>query len=511
MPTHMLLIINDFFCFDLNQQATLLFLKSAATRLITAYDAELSHETRCATLQLLQQPPQPVKDLYMSATSFNFAPLFENIVSYLDEGIMVADNLGNVLYHNKAVCNLLGLSSKKLISKLSDINIFNLQKSILRAAIDAGEVDAAGKPSNNVICFEQQINTDGRFRLIEIMSRLISDDKTKEKHRLLLFRDRTDSRHLEAVFHPLGKDLTTQDPRMMEIIQLINQIAPTNAFILLQGESGTGKTQLGRMIHTQSNRAKEAFIEVNCAAIPESLIESELFGHVKGAFTGATSDRLGRFQSADNGTLFLDEVGEIPLHLQAKLLRAIQDQEFEMVGSDKPVNVNVRIISASNKDLRSMVDKGKFRADLYYRLAVIPITIPSLRERPGDIQLLSKLFCRRLVARGYPDNITCTSEATNMMMNYHWPGNVRELENAVEHGLICAINDQVKPESLPQNIRDYNLQKTRDIDDIDEDEHAREIESLLRSVGGNKTEAARILGVNRTTLWRWIQKYNIEV
>jgi len=449
----------------------------------------------------------------MSSTDLDFAPLFENIVSFLDEGIMVADNLGNVIYHNPAVLKLLGIDKKKVIKKFHDIGKFNLQKAILRAAIDAGEVDAAGKPSKNVVRFEQQINDDGEYRLIEIISRLISYSDKKEKNRLLLFRDITDSRHLEAVFSPFGQELTTQDPRMLEIIQRINQIAPTNAFILLQGESGTGKTQLGRIIHTQSSRSKESFIEVNCAAIPESLIESELFGHIKGAFTGATHDRLGRFQSADKGTLFLDEVGEIPLHLQAKLLRAIQDQEFEMVGSDKTVRVNVRIIAASNKDLRAMVDKGKFRADLFYRLAVIPITIPALRERPGDISLLSKLFCSRLVARGYPDNVTCTNDATNMMMNYSWPGNVRELENAVEHGMICAINDEVKPESLPQNIRDFNLSKKIEIDTSEDIEAAQasEIEATLKLVDGNKAEAARILGVNRTTLWRWIQKYNIEV
>jgi len=454
-----------------------------------------------------------LKEVKMTSTKFNYSTLFEDVVSFLDEGIMVADTKGNVIYYNPAVAKLLMLDEKKSINKLNDIGKFNLQKSILRAAIDAGEVDAAGRPGDNVLKFEQQINIDGKYKLIEIIHRLIKDDESNDKHRLILFRDRTDSRHLEAVFNPLGKELTTQDPRMLEIIQRISQIAPTNASILLQGESGTGKTQLGRMIHTQSNRCKESFVEVNCAAIPESLIESELFGHVKGAYTGASSDRLGRFQSADKGTLFLDEVGEIPLHLQAKILRAIQDQEFEMVGSDTTIRVNVRIIAASNKDLRSMVDKGKFRADLFYRLAVIPITIPSLRERPGDISLLSKLFCSRLVARGYPDNVTCTTDATNMMMNYHWPGNVRELENAVEHGLICAVDSEVKPESLPQNIRDYSLNRKIEIENTDENEalHASEIEATLKRVNGNKAEAARLLGVNRTTLWRWIQKFNIEV
>lgn len=311
----------------------------------------------------------------------------------------------------------------------------------------------------------------------------------------------------------MSTNITTQDPVMLEIIDRIYQIAPTNTFILLQGESGTGKTQLGRMIHTQSNRSKEAFIEVNCAAIPETLIESELFGHVKGAFTGVHKERLGGFQSAHKGTLFLDEIGEIPLHLQAKLLRAIQDQQFEMVGSDKPVHVDIRIIAASNKNLRHMVDKGEFRADLFYRLAVIPITIPSLKQRPGDISLLSKHFCSRLVARGYPDNIICSNLATQMMMNYPWPGNVRELENAIEHGMICAIDGEVRAESLPQDIREYSS-KFNGLPhhyQANEGQHANEIRTILKRVNGNKAKAAEILQINRTTLWRWIQKYDIEI
>jgi len=441
-------------------------------------------------------------------------PLLENIMYFVDEGIMVADTLGNILYHNPAVNNLLSIPEGKPIKKLNDIGQFNLQRALLKAAIDNGEVDAAGKPSGNFINFEQQLKHADGNRLIEVTSGLITSDRSTDKKRLLLFRDITDTRHIQAVLNPLGTKLTTQDPRLLEIIQRLQQIAATNAFILLQGESGTGKTQLGRMIHTQSNRANETFVEVNCAAIPESLIESELFGHVKGAFTGATCDRQGRFQSAHKGTLFLDEIGEIPIHLQAKLLKAIQDQQFEMVGSDKPVNVDVRIIAASNKNLRDMVNDRKFRADLFYRLAVIPITIPALRDRPGDIPLLSKHFCNQLITRGYPDNIKCSDDALRMMMNYHWPGNVRELENAVEHGIICAINGKILPESLPQDIQDYysssdnQLTSATLMDKVSQ--HAKEVSDAINSCNGSKAAAARQLGVNRTTLWRWIRKYGIN-
>lgn len=284
---------------------------------------------------------------------------------------------------------------------------------------------------------------------------------------------------------------------------------------MLQGESGAGKTQIARMIHQQSDRAHKPFVEVNCAAIPESLIESELFGHIKGSFTGAMQDRSGRFQAANGGTLFLDEISEIPFHLQAKLLKAVQDQSFEMVGSDDTLKVNVRIISASNRDLREQVDQNIFRADLYYRLAVIPLTIPSLRDRPGDVPVLIKHFCNRMEKRGYDSaQLECNPDAMKLMLNYPWPGNVRELENAVEHGIICAQGNSVGPESLPQHIQDYSHSRkmplTKQTNLAEEHIQRVQIENVMREADGNKSKAAQLLGIDRTTLWRRMQKLGIE-
>lgn len=445
----------------------------------------------------------------------NLTPILEAVVSYIDEGVIIADTGGNVIYQNPSVMELFGMKNEP-VTKLREIGDFNLQKLMLRAAIDAGEVDAAGRPTGQFVRFEQRIKINDGFRHLQFHCGLVNTENKDVKLRLILVRDNTEQRRLEAVFDPSLHDMSTNDPRMLEILNRIQQIAPTDASILLQGESGTGKTQLARIIHRFSQRSHMPFIEVNCAAIPESLIESELFGHVKGAFTGATQDRIGRFQAANHGTLFLDEVTEMPLHLQAKLLRAVQDKEFEMVGSDKTTKVDVRIISASNRNLKDMVNNDEFRSDLFYRLAVIPLTIPSLRNRPGDIPVLINHFCQRLAQRGYnTSNLKCSNDAMSLMMDYPWPGNVRELENAVEHGIICAKNNQVDASSLPQDIREYSKRQPPAHDlhtlEADEDESfMREIEIALEEANYNKVKAAEILGIDRSTLWRRMKKYNLE-
>lgn len=438
-------------------------------------------------------------------------PLLEAIVSYIDEGVLIAGKDGQVLFQNPAAGELLGMKVSMPVENLGDaggIDLFGqMQKAREQQQNSLGGQDAADS-----IRFERRIHVGGAQRDLEFhccRASAMTGDMM-----LLIVRDRTAKRRLEAVLDRASSDLITNDPQMMGVIERVKQVAPTDASVLIQGESGTGKTHIARMVYHNSQRADKPLVEVNCAAIPESLIESELFGHVKGAFTGASQERPGRFLSANGGTLFLDEVGEIPLHLQAKLLRVIQDKEFEPVGSDKPIKVDVRIIAASNQNLRQNVDNGEFRSDLYYRLAVIPLYIPALRERPGDIPLLLQYFCHNLERRGYADDVECGAEAMRMMMDYPWPGNVRELENAVEHALICAVNKKVSPESLPQDVRVYaDNRQDRFAEQPAEERNGRmrqDIVIALDQAGGNKSKAAESLGIDRSTLWRRMRKMNLQ-
>ncbi len=432
----------------------------------------------------------------------NIRPVLERIVSFIDEGVIIASVGGKVLYHNPSSIELLNLPGDNPIQTLHDLNGFDLQS----ALDDPAGNSAAPNQISRFRRFSHQYASADQVRIVEFSTGLVSLEDGKTRLRLVLLSDRTDQLQLDAILH--GRDhfgVITQDPKMRALIARAHQVAGARAAVLLQGESGTGKTLFARMIHQLGNRAQGPFIEVNCSAIPEGLIESELFGHVKGAFTGATQDRAGRFQAADGGTLFLDEIGEIPLHLQAKLLRAVQEQRFEPVGSDQTVSVDVRIITACNRGLRDMVQQDGFRSDLYYRLAVVSLELPPLRERPGDIPLLARHFIQRFARFGYPDNIELTAPARRLLLAYHWPGNVRELENAIEHGIICAVSGKIRVESLPPH-----LQEAVGDGDTGQPSERERIIQALQAANGVRSAAAASLGIDRSTLWRKMKKLGIQ-
>ena len=294
---------------------------------------------------------------------------------------------------------------------------------------------------------------------------------------------------------------------MFNVFDAITKAASTSATVLISGESGTGKELVARAIHYSSPRASAPFVPVNCGGIPEGLLESELFGHVKGAFTGATDSRAGFFQTADGGTIFLDEISETSLSMQVKLLRVLQDKEVYMVGATHPVKVNVRIVAATNKDLLSLVEKKVFREDLYFRLNVINITIPPLRERGDDIVLLTNHFATKF-AKEYGKNAPRFSEKVlQVLKNYDWPGNVRELENVIQRLLVMTDGDIIDVPDLPSLMR-FSAQRDVGLNRTLAEVEVEYIRNVLASVNGNKTKAAQILGIDRKTLREKLQKLN---
>ncbi len=322
-------------------------------------------------------------------------------------------------------------------------------------------------------------------------------------------------------------EIIGESPEIVDALETIRQVAATDCSILITGETGTGKELFARAAHRASPRRGRPLIPVNCAAIPESLLETELFGHVKGAFTGATSARAGRFLSAHEGTIFLDEIGDLPLSAQAKLLRVLEEKAVSPVGSDCDVPVDVRIIAATHRNLAEMVDQGKFRADLYFRLVVVPIHLPSLRDRPDDILTIANLLVARARERLGRNVEGLDASARTALTAYHWPGNVRELSHVIERSVLLARRPVLSHGDIPlPNIRARFARSAEDSGPVQMTALARELgdtsldlrsalESLerqlidraLQKAGGNRTEAAALLGLNRTTLVEKLRKY----
>jgi two-component system response regulator HydG len=301
-----------------------------------------------------------------------------------------------------------------------------------------------------------------------------------------------------------------QSPSMRRLMEMLATIAPSEATVMVTGESGTGKELIARAIHANSPRRKGPYIAINCAALAETLLESELFGHEKGAFTGAEKRRDGRFLAADKGTIFLDEIGEMPLSMQVKLLRVIQEREIQRVGGDQIFKVNVRIVAATNRDLLAEVEAGRFRQDLYYRLNVVTLALPPLRDREEDIPLLAAHFLRKFAEKNGKHIKGFTPDAMNRMLKHSWPGNVRELENAVERAVVLALGEYIGERELPPALS-FGMDAIRPEGGFAhltlEELERLAILDALEAAGGNKSEAARRLGITRKTMHAKLAKY----
>lgn len=308
------------------------------------------------------------------------------------------------------------------------------------------------------------------------------------------------------------EQIVGQSRAMISLKKIIPQIAATDSNILVTGESGTGKELVARAIHQESPRASRRFLAINCGSFTEDLLANELFGHEKEAYTGATSVRPGLLESADRGTIFFDEVGDMPLSMQAKLLRAIQERELIRVGGVNPISIDIRIIGATNKDLKKIVESGQFRQDLYYRLNVVPLHLPSLAERKEDIPLLASHFLKKIVKRSNKILLGFASDAMELMRRYDYPGNVRELENVVERAAAFAAGEMIRPEDLPPDIKEMDLfsfhKETHPLRTLMELEREY-INWVMEKAGRNKSQVARILGIDRVSLYRKLKKFQI--
>ncbi|MCX8070703.1 MAG: nif-specific transcriptional activator NifA [Thermodesulfovibrionales bacterium] len=357
------------------------------------------------------------------------------------------------------------------------------------------------------------------IRLLKIIASLLGQsvkiNMEIEKERQAFIEERFELKQQLKNRYSVDNMIGNSD-KMQEVFEAIHHVAPSKANVLLRGESGTGKELVAKAIHYMSQRAKGPFVKFNCASIPEGLLESELFGHEKGAFTGAITMRKGKFEIADGGTIFLDEIGDLPLSLQPKILRAIQEKEFERVGGEKTIKVDIRFITATSRNLESLVSQGLFREDLFYRLNVVPIFLPPLRNRKEDIPILIDHFLKSF-NRENNKNITISSEALSMLISHDWPGNVRELENTIERLVVMSKGNTINKDDLPINIKEQNIKHKYDHKikealplTIEEIEKTKIVSALVKS-GWVQSKAARFLGITPRQIGYKIKKYNIQL
>jgi two-component system response regulator HydG len=448
------------------------------------------------------------------------AKYWKTIVDTLQDGLMVLDPEGNILAMNPAAEKLTGYSADELVGRncrtlnCTGCELFgrgsgdqwcslyvkgNVKaKKCLISKKDRRAVhvvknatvlrDSAGRPLGAVETFTDISEIVRQQEEIEILRK---------------------SCHLEEKHH----GLLGESPPMRRLFELIENVSQTNAPVCIHGQSGTGKELVARAVHEESPRKHKPFIKVNCAALNANLLESELFGHEKGAYTGADRTRIGRFEAAHEGSIFLDEIGDIPPSIQVKLLRVLEEKEIERVGDHKPIAVDVRIISATNKDLDALIARNLFREDLYFRINVFPLGCPSLAERYEDIPLLVQNFIEQNANMGRKKILGLTPEALETLYTYHWPGNVRELRNAIEYAFVLCSGSWIGQEHLPPKITaNGNKTSTTHRQNAASRENERiSLINALQQVGGNQSEAARILGVSRVTVWKRIKKYGIHL
>ncbi len=425
----------------------------------------------------------------------------EAVFSSVRDGIITVDRQMNLIAANDVARNICGhFSENAAFTGIKDHDN-SCRKSCLKVL-----EETLRKKCQIVDVQVECRHEENAPRLLELNSApLVGKDK-KFLGAVLVIRDNTRLNQLERELNERHEfhNIIGKNKRMQEIYRLVENLAQTDTSVLITGETGTGKGLLARAIHFHSVRALKPMIEVNCSALAESLLESELFGHVRGAFTGAIRDKIGRFQLAEGGTILLDEIGDVSPRIQLKLLQVLQEKKYERVGDSRTLNVDVRVIAASNSDLRELVRRGQFREDLYYRLKVLEIALPPLRQRMEDIPLLAEHYFRQLATKFTKDIAGISDECMMAFMKYSWPGNIRELIHAIEHALVVCQDKYIRIEHIPADIREP-LPGDRPLPDV-LSRHSGQVQDILEKTGGNKARAARLLGISRPTLYRRLKE-----
>lgn len=431
---------------------------------------------------------------------------FNIILDSIADGVFTIDGEGQITSFNRAAEEITGFKRKEAVGKYCfDVfraNICQTQCS-LRETMKTGK-EIINRPVNI-------LTKDGRELPISISTAVLRNETGEIIGGVETFRDLSPIENLrkELSRKVSFQDIISQNHRMQEFFAILPDIAESDSTVLIQGPSGSGKELFARAIHNLSHRKDQPFIAVNCGALPDSLLESELFGYTRGAFTDARKDKPGRFSLADKGTVFLDEIGEMSPALQTKLLRVIEEKRFEPLGATTPTSVDVRLVTATNQDLSELVKSGEFRRDLFYRINVVKIELPSLRDRREDIPLLVDHFVEKFNLKRGRSVKGVSDHVMDILMKYDFPGNVRELENIIEHAFILRKEGPIEPDDLPADVVQTSDKRPRPIDkrSLLRTSEVEVIRRALERHGRNKTETAKELGIDRTTLWRKMKRY----
>jgi two-component system response regulator HydG len=443
---------------------------------------------------------------------------WKTVVDTLPDGLMVFDAAGTVIAMNPAAERLTGYRSEELMGH----NCGVLNCTGCQVFDHEEEKPFCSLFATGTVREKQCLITNKAQRLVHVVKNasVLKDDNDHIIGAVEMFTDQSElvhkqievdslrkTCHLEEGFH----GIIGRSNAIVSVFDLVESVAPTAAPVMILGPSGTGKELVARAIHEVSPRSNEPFIKVNCAALNESLLESELFGHEKGSFTGAERLRIGRFEAAHGGTIFLDEIGDIPLSTQVKLLRVLEEKEIERVGDHKPIQVDVRIVTATNKNLEELIREGAFREDLYFRISVFPLSIPALKDRREDIPIIVESFLEQHALKTGKEIVGIHPDAMEKLLRYEWPGNVRELKNAIEYACVLCTSRELQVRHLPPKIVTSDEGEAPRAEGAGHDLERENFLKILRECDGNQSEVARRLGVSRVTVWKRVKKFGIDL